>query len=262
MATLKKNESLRKSEVTETHGSSLNKSFIRFIEASDINEILDYFQKVIEDTEIVPGYLSSVLFPLCGLLDGRTTFRYEELLGLLLAKTDRQEVIKKKESDKLLVIGAGPCGLRMAIEALLLGVNVTVIEARPYFDRNNVTKLWRFVMEDLKSLGAKKIYPQLGTGAVNHVSIRILQTILLKIALILGAKVRVAEKFIGLNEPKGIKSWSSLIERKLPNGNSEIYAEQYDMIVCASGRNVPLEGFERKRLDTKLSIAITANFTP
>jgi hypothetical protein len=33
------------------------------------------------------------------------------------------------------------------------------------------------------------------------------------------------------------------------------------MIVCAAGRNVPLKGFERKNLDAKLSIAITANFT-
>ena len=38
--------------------------------------------------------------------------------------------------------------------------------------RNNVLKLWTFVMEDLKTLGAKKLFPGLGTGSVNHVSIR------------------------------------------------------------------------------------------
>ena len=30
--------------------------------------------------------------------------------------------------------------------------------------RNNVLKLWSFVMEDLKSLGAKKLCPSLGKG--------------------------------------------------------------------------------------------------
>jgi len=29
-------------------------------------------------------------------------------------------------------------------------------------DRNNVLKLWTFVMEDLKNLGAKKFCPNLG----------------------------------------------------------------------------------------------------
>ena len=37
-------------------------------------------------------------------------------------------------------------------------------------------------------------------------------------------------------------------------------AQEWDSIVIASGKRVPLEGFNRRSLDAKLSIAITANF--
>ena len=63
-------------------------------------------------------------------------------------------------------------------------------EKRPYIDRNNVIKLWTFVTEDLKRLGGKKLYPGIDTGAVNHVSIRKLQLLLLKLCLLLGVTVR------------------------------------------------------------------------
>ena len=63
-------------------------------------------------------------------------------------------------------------------------------EKRPYIDRNNVIKLWTFVTEDLKRLGGKKLCPGIDTGAVNHVSIRKLQLLLLKLCLLLGVTVR------------------------------------------------------------------------
>ena len=36
--------------------------------------------------------------------------------------------------------------------------------------------------------------------------------------------------------------------------------EEYDVVICATGRKVPISGFDRKSLDAKMSIAITANF--
>ena len=70
----------------------------------------------------------------------------------------------------MVVIGAGPIGLRTAIEAQLLGARVTVIEKRSSFTRNNVLHLWPWVIEDLKSLGAKNFYPRFCTGTMNHIS--------------------------------------------------------------------------------------------
>ena len=65
-------------------------------------------------------------------------------------------------NTRMVVVGAGPIGLRTAIEAALLGVRVTVIEKRTAFTRNNVLHLWPWTIEDLKSLGAKHFFPRLG----------------------------------------------------------------------------------------------------
>ena len=77
--------------------------------------------------------------------------------------------------DRVLVVGAGPVGLRTAIEAQLLGARTVIVERRPKFTRNNVLKLWKFLLNDLKSLGAKKFYGKFATGSINHINIRTLQ---------------------------------------------------------------------------------------
>ena len=59
---------------------------------------------------------------------------------------------------RVLIVGAGPTGLRLAIDCILLGAEVVVIEKRDTFSRNNVLHLWPFTIEDLKQLGAKKFY--------------------------------------------------------------------------------------------------------
>ena len=55
--------------------------------------------------------------------------------------------------------------------------------------RNNVLKLWKFVVADLKLLGAKYFYGKLCVGNINHVNIRTLQLILTKICLVLGVTI-------------------------------------------------------------------------
>ena len=148
----------------------------------------------------------------------------------------------------------------MAVEMQLLGASTTVIEARDYMDRNNVIKLWAFVMEDLKGLGAKKLYSQFGNGSVNHISIRMLQLILLKICLLLGTAVYIRETFVSLRPPCHGKGWSVVTEVRCPDGAVFQCLEEYDIVICATGRKVPIKGFDRKSLDAKMSIAITANF--
>lgn len=71
---------------------------------------------------------------------------------------------------KVLVIGAGPCGLRAAIEAQLLGAKVVVVEKRDRITRNNVLHLWPFVIHDLRALGAKKFFGRFCAGAIDHIS--------------------------------------------------------------------------------------------
>lgn len=69
-----------------------------------------------------------------------------------------------------LVVGAGPCGLRAAVELALLGARVVLVEKRRKFSRHNVLHLWPFTIHDLRALGAKKFYGRFCTGTLDHIS--------------------------------------------------------------------------------------------
>lgn len=115
-----------------------------------------------------------------------------------------------------LVIGSGPAGLRTAIELQLLGASrVVVVEKRSRFSRNNVLHLWPFVIDDLKSLGAKKFYGKFCAGSIDHISIRQLQLILLKICLMIGCDFRDSCSYLYLC-PSSIKQTKL---RATTNGN-------------------------------------------
>lgn len=72
--------------------------------------------------------------------------------------------------NQVLIIGGGPCGLRTAIEAQLLGAKVVVVEKRDRFSRHNVLHLWPFVIHDLRALGAKKFFGKFCAGSIDHIS--------------------------------------------------------------------------------------------
>ena len=73
------------------------------------------------------------------------------------------------EGRRVLVIGAGPVGLRAAIEAAFLGARVDVVEKRVSFTRNNSLHLWPFLITDLKNLGAKKFYGRFCSSTIDHI---------------------------------------------------------------------------------------------
>ena len=195
-------------------------------------------------------------------LDTKIPYRYDELFKHLEMRSKDNEYKGNSvaPNTKVLVVGAGPCGLRASIEMQFLGAETTVIEKRPYIDRNNVLKLWAFVTEDLKGLGAKKLYSQMGCGSVNHISIRMLQLMLLKMSLLLGTRVLIRESFKKIQEPKKNKRWTVVSEITCEDGSKFEHEEEYDIVICATGKNVPVPGFDRKSLEAKMSIAITANF--
>lgn len=72
--------------------------------------------------------------------------------------------------SQCLVVGAGPCGLRAAVELALLGARVVLVEKRTKFSRHNVLHLWPFTIHDLWALGAKKFYGRFCTGTLDHIS--------------------------------------------------------------------------------------------
>ncbi|XP_042866389.1 F-actin-monooxygenase Mical-like isoform X3 [Penaeus japonicus] len=163
-------------------------------------------------------------------------------------------------NSKVLIIGAGPCGLRTAIEAQLLGAKVVVVEKRDRFSRNNVLHLWPFVINDLKQLGAKKFYGKFCAGAIDHISIRQLQCILLKVALLLGVEIFENVSFEELTEPPEDQNEKIGWRARLSPPDHPANQYEFDVLIGADGKRNTLHGFKRKEFRGKLAIAITANF--
>ena len=77
---------------------------------------------------------------------------------------------------------------------------------------------------------------KLGTGTIDTISIRLLQIILLKLSLLTGVQVKTNERFIKIKEPTLEKSWTVLSELKCSDGTFVINQEEYDAVICASGK--------------------------
>nr|KAG5694857.1 hypothetical protein BaRGS_028785 [Batillaria attramentaria] len=160
----------------------------------------------------------------------------------------------------VLIIGAGPCGLRTAIECAFLGARTVIVEKRDRFSRNNVLHLWPYLITDLKNLGAKMFFGKFCAGAIDHISIRQLQCILLKVALLVGVEVHVCVGFDGLIEPPEDQSTNVGWRCKCSPADHPVSEYQFDVLIGADGKRNTLSGFKRKEFRGKLAIAITANF--
>ncbi|XP_075568464.1 F-actin-monooxygenase MICAL2 isoform X1 [Pelecanus crispus] len=192
-----------------------------------------------------------------------TTWKAKALWNKLDKRASHKEYKRGKScmNTKCLIIGGGPCGLRTAIELAFLGAKVVVVEKRDTFSRNNVLHLWPFTIHDLRGLGAKKFYGKFCAGSIDHISIRQLQLILFKVALILGVEIHVNLEFMKVLEPPEDQENQKIGWRAefLPVDHP-LSEYEFDVIIGADGRRNTLEGFRRKEFRGKLAIAITANF--
>ncbi|XP_072825620.1 F-actin-monooxygenase MICAL2 isoform X4 [Vicugna pacos] len=192
-----------------------------------------------------------------------TTWKAKALWYKLDKRGSHKEYKRGKScmNTKCLIIGGGPCGLRTAIELAYLGAKVVVVEKRDTFSRNNVLHLWPFTIHDLRGLGAKKFYGKFCAGSIDHISIRQLQLILFKVALILGVEIHVNVEFVKVLEPPEDQENQKIGWRAEFLPADHFLSEfEFDVIIGADGRRNMLEGFRRKEFRGKLAIAITANF--
>ncbi|XP_059681824.1 F-actin-monooxygenase MICAL2 isoform X6 [Gavia stellata] len=192
-----------------------------------------------------------------------TTWKAKALWNKLDKRASHKEYKRGKScmNTKCLIIGGGPCGLRTAIELAFLGAKVVIVEKRDTFSRNNVLHLWPFTIHDLRGLGAKKFYGKFCAGSIDHISIRQLQLILFKVALILGVEIHVNIEFVKVLEPPEDQENQKIGWRAefLPVDHP-LSEYEFDVIIGADGRRNTLQGFRRKEFRGKLAIAITANF--
>jgi hypothetical protein len=139
--------------------------FVEFCEADTYVVASAAFKCVLEVLELEAGQFHTFFPKLKFCLKNHLPFKYKEIWKILETKS-KLKVYGSGIADKqnVLIIGAGPCGLRTAVETQLLGAKTVVIERRPDFTRNNVLKLWKFLIDDLKLLGAKKFFGKFATG--------------------------------------------------------------------------------------------------
>ncbi|XP_063052869.1 F-actin-monooxygenase mical2b isoform X2 [Engraulis encrasicolus] len=234
--------------------------FETFIQASTCKGTLQAFNILCRQLDLDPSDYSAFYR---NLKRAVTSWKATPLWNKLDKRASHKEYKKGTAcpDTRCLIIGGGPCGLRTAIELALLGAKVVLIEKRDSFSRNNVLHLWPYTIHDLKELGAKKFYGKFCAGAIDHISIRQLQLMLMKIALIVGVEIHVKVEFVKLLEPPEDKGtdgpgWRAKV---LPADHS-LNDYEFDVIVGADGRRNTLDGFRRKEFRGKLAIAITANF--
>lgn len=234
-----------------------NEYFEQFVNASSLKNILGYYRGLIDCLHLRPNVFN-LFYP--KLKANLGSWRAKALLKKFDTRASHKCYQKGRlaANTKVLVIGGGPCGMRTAIEAQLLGAKVVVIEKRDRFSRNNVLHLWPFVIEDLRMLGAKKFFGKFCAGAIDHVSIRQLQCILLKVALLLGVEVHTEVSFESLIEPNATDKigWRG----QFKPANHPVSQYEFDVVIGADGKRNTLQGFTRKEFRGKLAIAITANF--
>lgn len=240
--------------------SQAGQIFENFVQASTCKGTIQAFNILTRQLELDP--LDSKNF-YSKLKSRVTTWKAKALWNKLDKRASHKEYKRGKScmNTKCLIIGGGPCGLRTAIELAFLGAKVVVVEKRDTFSRNNVLHLWPFTIHDLRGLGAKKFYGKFCAGSIDHISIRQLQLILFKVALMLGVEIHVNLEFVKVLEPPEDQENQKIGWRAefLPVDHP-LSEYEFDVIIGADGRRNTLEGFRRKEFRGKLAIAITANF--
>ncbi|CAG9558090.1 unnamed protein product [Danaus chrysippus] len=235
--------------------------FDHFCSAGTMKQILTLHREICDTLNLKPNRLPDFYPKLKAKL--ASSWKAQALFKKFDARANHKVYAKGRacNQNKVLLIGAGPCGLRAAIECQLLGAKVVVVEKRDRFSRNNVLHLWPFVIHDLRALGAKKFFGKFCAGAIDHISIRQLQCILMKVCLLLGVEIHEGVGFEELLEPTGTESSATLGWRaRVDPAEHPVSQYEFDALIGADGKRNTLQGFKRKEFRGKLAMAITANF--
>lgn len=198
-------------ELKETVAPTVLQAFNAFEVAPNLLEVVSTFHQLLADCGLTDLKLKQpwgVYEHVKVAVSPRLGFRQKQLFKLLDAKLNGSTAATKPAARKrVCIIGAGPVGLRAAVEMALLGAQVVVLEKRKHFSRENILHLWPWVVQDLTALGAKVLFPPFcHSTAYFHVGTRQLQCILLKVALLLGVSFFPGTTFEGIAHPDALDS--------------------------------------------------------
>ncbi|EGZ12886.1 hypothetical protein PHYSODRAFT_546706, partial [Phytophthora sojae] len=246
--------------------STVRSTFKAFVSATDLGDTLAAFKDLLRDCRLDGVKLEEpwhLYFRIKAAVYSKLGFRKKHLFKLLDARFN-VDVYKQKPAatKRVCIVGAGPVGLRAAVELALLGSRVTVLEKRTRFSRENMLHLWPWVVQDMAALGAKVLFPKFCKSRTYfHVSTRQLQLVLLKVALLVGVEVHTATDFEAIVPPQltphnGLSPYSIKTE-------PHIEETEFTAVLGASGVNNALAepaGIERFVFCQKESLGIVCYF--
>lgn len=116
--------------VTSKDRAHANDYFEHFLNATSLKNILGFYRSICDCLNLKPN-LYPQFYP--KLRDYLTSWRAKALWKKFDARVAHKCYGKGKicSNSRVLIIGAGPCGLRTAIEAQLLGAKVVCLNSKP-----------------------------------------------------------------------------------------------------------------------------------
>ncbi len=142
--------------------------FSKFCDETDLQNILKIFGEICAEISLDPNQYEGFYAEFKAAF---TSWKAKALFQQYDSRAKQAEYSNQEAcaGKRVLVVGAGPVGLRAAIEAAFLGAKVDLVEKRTAFNRNNSLHLWPFLITDLKVLGAKKFYGRFCSSDIDHI---------------------------------------------------------------------------------------------
>lgn len=197
-------------------------AFDAFLKANEVNTTMEAFSSLLLVAEL--GSTPDQPFGL-DLFDAlrasvapKLNFRHGKIFRNLQNRVEQGQTLKAGMTNmaseriretllpfRVLICGAGPVGLRAAVEAATLGFDVVVVEKRREFSRVNIITFWSETMADFcehwsaqSFLHHRHGHGLCASGPIQHVGTREIQLVLLKNLLLLGGKVHYGKHVTGL----------------------------------------------------------------
>lgn len=176
---------------------SLRDAFHQFITGDEVDLVLEAFEQI--KCSLLNGGEQQVTIERLHHAAMQSDLPYKTKRLLKLLRERRARCSEAEYNGRhVAVSGAGPCGLRAAVECRMLGYRVTVVERRASFSRHNIIKTWRETVVDLLGFGLQQFIPNFKAHGHCHLGIRQAQIVLLKAALLLGVDFHYNMRSVGI----------------------------------------------------------------
>ena len=212
----------------ETKGGSSSSTMDVFFESLDAEKITNAFTKLLETCSEKSISPAAYLLKHHKDMITHSRRRYLNELVSLLNKSETSST-----APRVLVIGAGPVGLRTAlgiqIEIFNSGKSVVVFESRKAsdtFSRFNILHLWQHTRNDLKRFGVLRGL----SGTTTHLGTNTIQAALYRSLLLCGGSVKFETEFLRVDSRAS--SWCA--EYRFHGKESKF---NFDVIVGCGGKS-------------------------